>query len=166
MKFFVYTVALNKDGDKDYEFVEEPALAHFATHEFDPVTMQYSGIAIEASDFGNALKAYNHPTADCGEFLMVDEPQETATRRSVSLALDNTYEKVGEQLDLLRCMLLMKLAAAKLVEANKLMNKLAEDLYTIYGADTSATPKEVFESISDNAIKHTIKYYGDSKKTG
>lgn len=168
-RFFVYTVAKTAENDKDYEFVEEDALHDFATYEYNPVTMQYSGVAIEAIDFDKAMMVYNHPASDCGEYLLIDEPAETVARRelgTIQVELKTSLEKIKQQLDVARCKLMMKLAVNKLVEANKLMSNVADELYRIYGQPKNTAPDIIYRTIVDSSLQHLIKYNGDSKTSG
>lgn len=161
-KFFVYTS--NKEKDKDYEFVEADAIEHFATHEYDPNTMLFSDIAIEAEDFDAAMQIYQNPACGLGEYMLADEPYATTARRAVTEDVQVTFNQLHFKLQLTRCMLLMKLAASKLVEANEIMNRVCHQLYQIHGNPAHMTPDMIFDSIAKNAVNITIKYNGEPKK--
>lgn len=168
-RFFVYISV--KDKDKDYEFVESNTLGEFAKNEFDAKTMKFSGIAIEAEDFCKALTVYNHPDCGFGEYIIVDEPKETASKLTTdvcqtAIEVKSRLEQLTAKLEYLQCMLVMKLAASKLAEANKLMNDVSERIHVIYNKPSSMTPDMIFEKISKAAVEGNIKYYGESKKPG
>lgn len=163
MKFFVYT------SDKDeFEFVEEASIDLFAAHEFDPISMKFVGIAIEAEDFGQAMRIYQNPACGLGEYMVSDEPNATATKRLIDKtksSIADTFEDVQKKLKYMQCMLKMKLAAARLYEANTIFNEVSRDLYEMNKNQYDASPSDIFKKLVENTIELTIKY-GDTKKSG
>jgi len=164
MRFYVYTST--KD---ELEFIDEECLEQFAAHEFDLAIHKFSGVAIDAEDINDALISYCHPTSTHGEYLMIDEPQATVTRRDIELTkngLQESFNQVKAKLEYLRACIKIQVALTKMHEANKLMNEAANELFVVHHEPTETPPAVIFKRISDAAVNIKIKYHGDTKKTG
>jgi hypothetical protein len=162
-RYYFYSSA--KD---ELEIIESGSLEDFAAHEFD-ISMVFTGVVVEAQDFGAALKVYQNPTCGEGEYMMADEPAETVTRRQIANAktgLQQSFDSVKARLEYLRACLKMKAACLKMQEANRLLNEASQELFDIHNRPKQVPPATIFERLSDATIKATIKYYGDSKKSG
>jgi len=160
MRFYVYTST--KD---ELEFIDEECLEQFAAHEFDLAIHKFSGVAIDAEDINGALISYCHPTSTHGEYLMVDEPQATIARRGIA-GLQESFNHVKAKLEYLRACVKIQVAMVKMHEANQLMNEAANELFVVHHKPTETPPAVVFKRISEAAVNITIKYHGDTKKTG
>lgn len=163
IRFYVYLSA--KD---ELEFIETSLIEQFAAYEFDPTIHMFSGVAVDADDMGDALQLYEHPTSTVGEYMMVDEPQATITRRQIANAktgLQQSFDKVKARLEYLRTCLKMQAATMKMHEANQLFNQASQEFFMIHGRPEAVPPSMIFERLTDAAIKETIKY-GDPKKLG
>ena len=77
-KYYVYNVKLAKDGERSHAFVEDPIL--FALKAFDPATMEFSGVFVEANNGTSAQRVYMHPKED-DVFVSCDEPKATVLKR-------------------------------------------------------------------------------------
>jgi hypothetical protein len=166
MRFYVY---ITKKDEKatNYAFVDNIPL--FVQNDYDPNTMTFTGIAIEANSSAEAWNIYNNPTSEVGEYILVDEPAETVATRALSDSkqeVQSMTDKLARQIDVMRYTLMMKLVAAKLVETNKIMNEIAIGIHAAYGSPSHVTPQAVFDSLSEYVLKHTIKFdNGQSKQT-
>lgn len=163
-RFYVYTSA--KD---ELEFVEADSIEQFAEHEFDPTSMVFSGVAVDANDLNDALKLYQHPTSAIGEYIMVDEPQATMTKRrfvEAKSGIEQSFDKVKARLEYLRACLKMQAATMKMHEANTLLNDASQALVEIYGHPEDMPANAVFERLTEAAIKAAIKFNGNTKKSG
>jgi hypothetical protein len=163
-KFYVYTSA--KD---ELEIVEGESLEDFAAHEFDPTSMIFTGVVVEANDFATALKVYQNPACTEGEYMMADEPQSTVVRRTIANSksgLMATFDKVQAKLEYLRACMLMQAAAFRMQEANRLMNEAAQKLFLVHGKPDHVPPQMIFNRLSEATIASQIKYHGDSTKPG
>lgn len=164
VKFYVYT----SEQDK-LEFVEDAHIEQFAAYEFKPEVMKFSGVAIEAKELGDAMKVYQSPSCNCGEYMMADEPTETFTRRQMSETrndLEKSFNETKFKLEYLRCIVKMKQASTYLHMASRLIQDVSTDLHRMYNAPTHLTPPEIFDQLSQCAIQATIKFNGDTKKSG
>lgn len=159
IKFFVYTTATAKEDE--YELVQAEDVTNFAKYEFDPKVMTFSGIAIEADDFQKAVQIYHNPACGFGEYLLSDEPSETAMRREINKATDD----VTRHLEYLRCVLLMKLAVSRLTEASTLFNQISDKMSHYYGDDPTMSAPKIFEALMKNTLPEVMKYDGKSKKS-
>ena len=163
-RFYVYTSA--KD---EVEFIEAEAIEAFAAHEFDPSSMIFSGIAIEAADFEAAMHIYQHPACGFGEYLLTDEPVVTASKRQMLQAqghINTTHNELQAKLEYLRACLKLQMATMKMYEANVILNDASQLLYHMYGRPSHVPIDVIFKQISDAAVKAAIKYNGDTKKSG
>lgn len=164
VKFYVYTSS--KD---EFEFVEEASIEAFAAHEFDSSSMTYTGILVEAEDFDQAMKVYQNPNCGFGQYIFAEEPQATVLRKQMAAVngkLQESFNKVHARLTYLRALLKMKLASAKMAEANHLMNEASQELFAVHNNPSNVPPKEIFKRLRDATIEATLKYYGDEEKTG
>lgn len=163
MKFFVYTIDKN-----ELEFIEEEAVERFAASGFDPDIMEFSGIAIEANDIEDALSIYHNPGCGFGEYILSTEPAATVVRRQIreaSNGIEESFTLAKSQLDYLRLMLKMKLAAARLQEISNLISEVSDGLHAVYGRPKHITPDVIFDRLSETTIAATMKY-GNQKKPG
>jgi len=165
-KFYVYTISQN--DPIDHEFVEEEAIKVFAEGHYNPAIMEFTGVIVEAEDFDRALAVYKNPACGFGEYIMADEPIATSVIKQEYLAksyIEQSFKQVNNQLDVMRCVVLLKLAIAKMLEANLMLNRASEFAYEVYDKPDTTTPKKIFDSLSEKAIKDTIKYNGQSEIT-
>lgn len=165
MKFYIYT----SKSKEDFEFVEEDSLNVFAAHEYNPETMVFSGIVVEAEGFEQALQIYKNPACGFGEYMLTDEPSETVNKRCMGRLqseLQVACEDLNKRLEIANCMLKMKLAAMKLRDANELINQISETFYEIYDKPSHVSPQTIFDCLSRECVRHTISYNGKSKKSG
>lgn len=163
-RFYVY-----KSSKDELEFIEANSLEQFAAHEFDPNTHVFSGVAVDANDFDDALNLYHHPTSNVGEYIMTDEPIETVTRRQIANAktgLQQSFDSIKAKLDYLRACLKLKAACIKMTEANQLINEASQEFFALHNKPGHIQPDTIFERLSDATIKATIKYHGNTKKSG
>lgn len=163
-RFYVYTSATD-----EFEFVESSSMEAFAAHEFDPSTMMFTGVAIEAEDIGCAIRLYQNPGCGEGEYMMSDEPASTVTRRQIANAktgLQQSFDHVKAKLEYLRAYLKMKAATIKMQEANRLLNEASQELFLVHNRPEAVPPSVIFERLTNATIKATMHFNGDSKTTG
>lgn len=151
-KYYVY---VDKDT-KARRFIDEEVLGEFATSVFNAELMEFTGVAVEAASIEYAIDAFDNPSAGAGQYYMADEPKETSLVRQTEAKLTN----ISDNLDVLRCLMSMKLAASKLHEANQLMNEVANTLHKVYKEPQHMTPAMIFKAISDEVVKQAIVYKG------
>lgn len=84
-KYYVYKVAKgSKESKTDITralvYVIDPMA--FALTQFNPMTMEFSGVVVEAETLEDATKIYNRPGPD-DKVFWTDEPTPTKTRRDM-----------------------------------------------------------------------------------
>ena len=77
-KYYVYNVKDLNPENRIHAFVEDPAA--FALHSFNPATMEFSGVLVEANDPQAAQQIYLHPQAE-DVFVACEEPRPTELKR-------------------------------------------------------------------------------------
>ena len=150
-RFYIYSSA--KD---ELEIVEKDSLGVFAEKEFDPETMLFIGVVIEAKDFDTALKVYRNPTCKEGEYMMDDEPLVTVAKRQT---IQESFDIIKTKLEYTRAYIKMQTATLKLREVNILLNDAAQQLYKAYGSPESHSPEQIFKQLS-KIIDTGIRFNG------
>lgn len=77
-RYYVYTVKSKDPNERNNALVEDPFM--FALHEYNPETMEFSGIFVEAQTPLEALNIYLHPS-EKDVFVSCDEPKPTELKR-------------------------------------------------------------------------------------
>lgn len=80
--YFVYANRKGDPGDRRTQlyFIADPR--GFAnSKKYNPVAMEYTGVAVEAESTYDAEKTYRRPTEGRGEVMWVDEPVQTWMKR-------------------------------------------------------------------------------------
>jgi hypothetical protein len=78
-RFYVYTIKDDDPFNRACLYVDENSIEDFALAEFEPISMLFSGVLIEANDHNHADEIYN--LSEEGEILWVDEPKATVKKR-------------------------------------------------------------------------------------
>lgn len=163
MKFYVYVIKTG--SSKDLEFVEISHVKYFANSVFDPAIMEFTGIMVDAESPDQAKEVYLNPSCGFGEYVLLDEPIETATIRSIAAiksSVIKSFDATTHKLNTMRVILKMQRVADKMREANELLNQVANDIYDMY-SDESHSVEDIFNKISKPSIEATIKFNGKSK---
>lgn len=84
-KYYVYKVTRGPDEEKAgttraLVYVTDPMA--FALSQFNPLTMEFCGVAVEADSLEHAQRVYNSPQSN-DVILWTDEPRATKTRRDM-----------------------------------------------------------------------------------
>lgn len=77
-RYYVYNVKSSNPDERVQAFVEDPTV--FALDIFNPATMEFSGVFVEADDPKTAQQVYLHPKAE-DVFVSCDEPRPTELKR-------------------------------------------------------------------------------------
>lgn len=77
-KYYVYHVKHDDPEQRIQAFVEDPMV--FALSVFNPATMEFSGVFVEANDSQSAQQVYLHPQEN-DVFVSCDEPRPTELKR-------------------------------------------------------------------------------------
>lgn len=161
-KFYVYTSKI--DDNKSYDYIPESSIEDFATNNFNPSIAMFTGIVVEANNYEDAIEVYHNPGCNRGEYLLADEPKATIEKRLFwSLAPES--RTAATSINLIRCILLLKLAASKLKEASDHFSQMSELLHDTYNNPDHMPPTKIFDTISSEYIRQLIKYNGDTKKS-
>lgn len=159
-KFYVYTTT--KPDGVHSEFIEDVDM--FAAQEFDPRTMEFSGVMIEADSFEAALETYTRPTSSCGQYMIADEPQATVLKRriaSVSTGLVSASNEVLRKLETYRNFQLVKLATLKMIEANKIVKDIAKRLHeSSQFEDHTLTEQDIYAKLIVPLVNNAFKFNG------
>lgn len=78
-RFYVYTIKDDDPFNRDCLYVNEAKIEEFALAEFEPISMIFSGVLVEADNPQQAHEIYN--LAESGEILWVEEPISTVKKR-------------------------------------------------------------------------------------
>jgi len=78
-RFYVYTIKDDDPFNRDCLYVKESSIEDFALAEFEPSSMIFSGVLIEADNPHHAHEIYN--LSGDGQILWVDEPKVTVKKR-------------------------------------------------------------------------------------
>lgn len=77
-RYYVYTIKSENPDERNNAFVEDPFV--FALNQYNPETMEFSGVFVEASTAIEALNIYMHP-GEADVFVSCEEPKPTELKR-------------------------------------------------------------------------------------
>ncbi len=178
-KYFVYAVTGDVERERTYAFVADDNAAKFASEEFKPATMTYTGVMVEADSPIEANEAYNRPTEDGGNFMMADEPKGTAIKRQVYEAkthlLAGVLPELKKQLQALiqetsraSAKSLSVRIAHQLTDLNVSLSELARLIRKASSDNEALDDEGVYERIKENYLKRfftEFKYTTDRPNT-
>ena len=163
-KYYVYAVAQEPSrqeysNDRTYAYVEDPT--EFALEGFDPATMEYTGVVVEASTPTEANDVYNRPTEYSGAFLMAEEPKATALKQRAYRAKEDIAKSFMPELK--KKLQELNEMAAK-AAAKMLAVRMAHQL-TILNATLSELSRRIRLATTDNSELDAEGIYERLKET-
>jgi len=166
-KFYVYHVKKNADkAVRTHAFVSEDRTDAFAL-QFNPKTMTFTGVMVEAESPEEASKIYESPHTHGGEIYITDEPRETKEKADafkISRTLESDKLKGLKRLlddilakgSMINSKLLAKKLADQLVETNKTMSELARQVRACSKEDPERTVEKLYDRVKKQYINQLI----------
>lgn len=125
----------------------------FTLDVFNPVTMEFCGVAVEADNLDQAILSFNKPTAD-SKIFAIEEPLPTRIRRESfnkeSLSSINDAEKELNQLVINKLSLLINNSLDLL---NKQLSEMAYRIRKHTNAHQNVTVEKLYERLKYNATE-------------
>lgn len=147
MKFYVYT-----SGQDSYEFVTN--IEEFAKNVFNPTTMKFTGVMIEAKGPDDAIAAYRNPSSPRGEFLLIDEPDATLIKTKLLQTKHKILNELVEEQQVFDVLLDSRELYLKLHEVNKIISTMARKLHKICDNENiTGSIENVYTVLRYNSIK-------------
>jgi hypothetical protein len=165
MKFYVY-----KSGENSFEFVTN--VEEFAHSMFNPATMSFTGVMIDAGNANDAILTYRTPTYPLGNYILIDEPEATALSRKLFEAKNRILNEIVNDQQATELVATSKLLFIKLHEVNVAISELARHIHKMCGDESlSGSVEEIYSTLRFNASKQwpeLFKYVndGDTTSTG
>jgi len=162
-RFYVYTLKSSDPYDRGRIYVDETRINRFALHNFEPASMEYSGVLIEADTPEEANVIYS---SFDGDIIWADEPVLTASRtdafknqKVVKKELDENLTKAELTVKRLRVHVYSKGIAADLIGVNERISRMAEVVRDL----TEANPEVTIEQLYDRLKKKYIEQLSNDK---
>jgi hypothetical protein len=132
-EYFVYECQVPNPEVRRFAYVEDPL--SFATSGFNPSTMKFTGVKVEANNHKEANEVYNNPTS--GNYFIADEPSATKLKalandvrqRATQAVLNALVVTCTKQVAILN-RLLSILAKTTFQSSNGMVS--AQDLHAIF----------------------------------
>jgi hypothetical protein len=163
-KYYIYHVRVpEEDNRRVNAFVEDPE-EFAADPDFDPRTMEFSGVFVEANNEIEAATIYKHPLEQ-DVMVSCDEPKPTKVQRDkfeyYTRLLKGTIGDIQKQINLtelaLRAMQIRILAARmsmQAVKSSSILAKISEELCEL---STVASVEDIYKHVLDAYIEQLQK---------
>ena len=168
-KYYVYYTKQEKEGTsgaRHYVYIEENQTHIFASGQYDPEMMEFTGVMVEADGPDAAHAIYISPAENEGEYFIVDEPPATTKKRKTTMT--GGVQELTEILQELQSkgsrMVVEALAlriSYQLYEINVAMSEMARHLRHMSKDNLGVDTKRLYESIKGRYIaelKKSLKY--------
>jgi len=166
-RFYVYTIKDDDPFNRDCLYVNEKSIEDFSLAEFEPSSMIFSGVLIEADNPHHAHEIYN--LSGDGQILWVDEPKVTVKKRQAFDAksrlmkskLKGLLETLGDAekaASRLAINALIKGIDMHLDQVNKDMSYMARLVRRLSKESPNMKPEEVYLRIKKKYIEQLKEF--------
>lgn len=175
-KFYVYAMTTDAPDERSCIYVDVESIELFALHQFQPHSMEYSGVMVEADNAQDAHEVYN--TFGDGAIIWTDEPIFTVKKRQAFEAKTSLMKsKLSTLADALghaeeAAMKLAIHACAKgisidLIKMNEHISRMADLVRQTSEDSPEVTSQELYERLKQRYIEQLTRYdYDDGSGPG
>jgi DNA repair exonuclease SbcCD nuclease subunit len=173
-KFYVYTIKNEDPNKRSCVYVDKDHIGEFAQYQFQPSTMVYSGVIVEANDPQEAHEAYNTFIGE-NEIVWTDEPEQTVRKRKTFEAktelskakLSNFAEALSKAEEAASKLALRTLAAkisTELLSINERLSYMARLVRKTSKENPEVTIEELYERLKKRYIDQLANLQYEDKQ--